>query len=298
MRVSALILLFSICGTSTFACEQGSGSLSIGGENGAGKVVLSSWDCSVKAWKDAVYVGENSTISLYRTTDPSDFMGEKVFVSPISNGVSEDGKTLRIQRVVNGLLYFDDGSRKTTENSYCDVINLTSGCVTKSLPAENCAGRWVGNKWRLFSSAGQRLEGEDLETISPKSILQRVSAVKGDKDKALAISDYLYMGLPSYFSCYPPEIKDSAALNDLGFYLYGGGDLYNALGVFRRVELIDPSRLVLKLNIADALWDKGQRQDARGYYKEYQRAMLDAGRKEKIPSRVYLRQSRYINFSE
>jgi len=156
----------------------------------------------------------------------------------------------------------------------------------------------VGNEWRLFSSAGQRLEGENLETIPPKSILQRVSAVKGGKDKALAISDYLYMGLPSYFACYPPGVKDSAALNDLGFYLYGGGDYYNALGVFRRVELIDPSRVVLKLNIADVLWDRSQRLDARRYYKEYERAMLDAGRKDKIPSRVYFRKTLYRNLSE
>lgn len=110
MRISFLILLFSIYSTSTFDCEQGSESLSIGG--GYGKVVLSSWDCSVKAWRNAVYEGENSTVSLYRITDPGDFMGKKVFVSPIDGGVSEDGKTLRIQRVVNGLLYLDDGSKK------------------------------------------------------------------------------------------------------------------------------------------------------------------------------------------
>jgi hypothetical protein len=59
--------------------------------------------------------------------------------------------------------------------------------------------------------------------------------------------------------------------------------------VFRRVELIDPSGVVWKLNIADVLWGRSQRLDARRYYKEYERAMLDAGRKDKIPSRVYLR---------
>jgi hypothetical protein len=296
VRIFTLIFLFSICGAPIFACEQGSGSLSIGGARG--KVVLSSWDCSVKAWKHAVYEGEDSTISLYGISEPGDYIGKGVFVSPAGDGVSQDGGTLRVERVVSGLLYLDDGSRRVAQNNYCDVIDLTNGCVSKSFPAESCAGRWVGNEWRLFSSADQRLDSEGLKTIPPKSILQSVSTIKAGKGKAFAISDYLYMGLPSYFACYPPGVKDAAALNDLGFYLYDGGDAYSALAIFKEVERIDPSRMVLKLNIADALWDRSQRSDARRYYKEYERAMRDAGRKDKIPARVYLRKNRFVNVSE
>ncbi|WP_207885641.1 type IV pilus biogenesis/stability protein PilW [Pseudomonas sp. 30_B] len=281
---SLFILLFS--GFSIADCDRGHAEVE---GVGSSKIILSSWNCDVRAWGDISYQRPGSSMSLYSTSNPKVSQGLRVFVSPVQDGISQDKKTLRVQRLVVGDLYLEDGSKKETESNYCDVIDMTTGCVSKSFPASSCSGHWVGGKWKLFSGDDREEAGFGLATESPRRILDEVGRVVGREGKASAIADGLYMGVESYLACYPPDNKNVVDLNDIAFYLAEGGDNYNSLKIYRALEKIAPSRVVLKINIADVLWGVGEKESARAYYREYAAAMIRSGMKDGIPSRVDMR---------
>jgi hypothetical protein len=269
-------------------CGTGSRLKIIAGSGGS-MVTLSDWNCNVDAWGGVKYQGNGKEFSMYSTKNPESSRAGRIFISPVPEGLSQDKNYLKIQRVVRGELYLEDGSKKETENSYCDTISMSAGCVIKSSPASSCSGHWVAGRWKLFSTGGGDEEGLSLVTPPPKGILESISKVSGKEGKASAILDNMYMGVDSYMACYPPGQKNLADFNDIAFYLAEGGDNYNSLKIYGVLEKIAPSRIVLKLNMADALWASGEKQKARSYYRGYASAMVRAGLRGKIPSRVELR---------
>lgn len=87
---------------------------------------------------------------------------------------------------------------------------------------------------------------------------------------------------------YPISKKTVVAYNDIGYALGEAGKNELAYWVLKQVEAVAPSRVVVKLNIADALWTT-DRKAAKKYYKEYIDLMQKDGKKKLIPVVVFER---------
>ncbi|MBN1433543.1 tetratricopeptide repeat protein [Candidatus Fermentibacterales bacterium] len=75
-------------------------------------------------------------------------------------------------------------------------------------------------------------------------------------------------------------------VNDYGFFLHRAGRLGQAIRVLRRVTEIAPDRVPVYLNLADALWDAGEREEAAALYAEYVRKLTAPGTSVLIPPRA------------
>jgi hypothetical protein len=76
------------------------------------------------------------------------------------------------------------------------------------------------------------------------------------------------------------------ALNDYGYFLQQAGDHHGAIPIFNIVIKEDPPRAVAYLNLADSLWALDRKEEAKSYYKTYQRLMAEANKGTQIPLRV------------
>lgn len=248
------------------------------GMDGA-EVSMSMWSDNFRSWTYIEYRRGSEIFPMYmlspRATEPA-------FVVDAASGQSFAGnKFLALQRTELGELINEKGDIETTEKTYCDIVDISTGCVLLNKPAEYCSGSWVGDKWQRDSGDLMTIE---LETPSPEEITKSLSGLEGTS-RAGMIREYMYMGVESYLACYPPKAKIQV-FNDLAFFLAEGGDNYNAMKLYRKLEKISPSRVVLKLNIADALWGDGRRSEAREYYASYKSLMESSGREKLVPKRV------------
>lgn len=83
--------------------------------------------------------------------------------------------------------------------------------------------------------------------------------------------------------------KDAAILNDLGYAMSESSSLGGAYVILSEVEKIAPNRTVLKINIADTLWEMNQKDKAIPYYEQYISAMNNSGKSDSIPDRAITR---------
>ena len=243
------------------------------------EVSMSMWSDNFRSWTYIEHRRGSEIFPIYmlspRATVPA-------FVVDTASGQSSAGnKFLAVQRTELGELTNEKGDIETTEKTYCDIVDISTGCVLLNKPAEYCSGSWVGDKWQRDNGDLMTIE---LETPSPEKITKSLSGLEGT-NRAGMIREYMYMGVESYLACYPPKAKVQV-FNDLVFFLAEGGDNYNAMKLYRELEKISPSRVVLKLNIADALWVDGKRSEAREYYSSYKSLMESSGREKLVPKRV------------
>lgn len=84
----------------------------------------------------------------------------------------------------------------------------------------------------------------------------------------------------------PISIENSGLYNDIGYALSEIGNQSEALNLLYAVEKVAPERVVLMLNIADALWMSGNEKKAKKYYSKYQQAMNVHNKKSTVPLRV------------
>ena len=248
------------------------------GINGS-EISMNMWNDSFRSWTCIEHRRGSEMFPMYmlspRATVPA-------FVVDAASGQSSAGnKFLALQRTELGELINEKGDIETTEKTYCDIVDISTGCVLLNKPAEYCSGSWVGDKWQRDSGDLMTIE---LETPSPEELTKSLGGLEG-ASRAGMIREYMYMGVDSYLACYPPKAKIQV-FNDLAFFLAEGGDNYNAMKLYRELEKISPSRVVLKLNIADALWGDGKRSEAREYYSSYKRLMESSGREKSVPKRV------------
>lgn len=75
------------------------------------------------------------------------------------------------------------------------------------------------------------------------------------------------------------------AYNDFGYALAEAGQYDEAYRLLAEVERSFPNRVVLKLNIADVLWELDKDRSA-VYYKEYVGMMQKAGKAKLIPTKA------------
>lgn len=80
-----------------------------------------------------------------------------------------------------------------------------------------------------------------------------------------------------------------AIVNDYGFFLEQAGGTGYDVEVLQQVVKMSPQREAAHLNIADALWKRGNKQEAATEYKEYVTLMTAKGLAGNLPSRIKTR---------
>lgn len=97
-----------------------------------------------------------------------------------------------------------------------------------------------------------------------------------------------------HFSAYaePPEGRETipaarlmAIRNDYGFFLAEAGRFAEAEKELREVVAAAPERAVARLNLADALWAQGKKEEAEAQYREYARRIPRKKWPAKLPER-------------
>ena len=207
--------------------------------------------------------------------------GAGVVSSSRRNMLSPDGRVMMAQRTVFGLVDNGSGQEFNSEHTSCDAISMDTGCVQYSGDAEQCVGSWNEGAWRLQD--GSALKIVDLP-MTPQKLSAAFKATSVEQRPDI-LTMYMYMGVGSYLSCYPPE-KNVAALNDIGFYLSESGDHRVAIELYKSLLKVAPDRIPLKLNMADSLWATDQKNEARKFYQGYKKAMVATGNQHKVPQRV------------
>jgi hypothetical protein len=142
---------------------------------------------------------------------------------------------------------------------------------------------------------------------NPKILLQKVKllASGADSDSLILAHDVIldrlsnldYDGISYYMSksrlasllkLYPMSQSNSVIYNDIGYALGQAGHYAESYDILKKVEVVSPERVVLKLNIADTLW-VSNKIEAKRYYIAYISAMKAAGKESKIPPEVFVR---------
>jgi hypothetical protein len=254
------------------------------------KITLENWSTFANAWQKITFSNMQTRFQIYNTDlleNSENIDHTKNFFSTFSESLSPSKKFMVLQRSEIGTLLLGNGSAKATEVSHCEFIDMNNGCVMQSLAAGYCSGKWAPNDEWINLSVGNSPRLPAFETPSPGKIKEEISEISDIRDKASIIQDYMYMGPSSYLACFPPSTKNITNLNDIAYFLAESGKNAEALEIYKALEKISPSRMVLKLNIADALWADDNRNEAKLYYFQYKELMIESGLIKKIPTRVF-----------
>lgn len=243
------------------------------------EILMSAWDENIRSWTYIEHRNGKESFPLYKLLPGAPNLS--LAVDTASEPKTYNNKFLALQRIELGVLTDETHHSKTTEKAYCDIIEVSTGCVLLTRPAEYCSGSWKNDKW--LRDNGDYIE-ITLETPKPESIIKNIKNLK-KTEKTNSIKEYMFMGIESYLACHPPQ-QSVQPLNDLAFFLAEGGDNYNAMKLYLEVEKSAPSRVVLKLNIADALWIDGKTSEAKKYYSDYKSIMEKTERSKLIPEHV------------
>ncbi|WP_322009531.1 tetratricopeptide repeat protein [Paraburkholderia sp. J12] len=84
-------------------------------------------------------------------------------------------------------------------------------------------------------------------------------------------------------------IENVSDINDLVFYLSEAGRAFDALPVLLKITEEYPTRVVAKLNLADAYWENGYKREAKKAYAQYIVEMRNRGLDSKVPMRAKVR---------
>ena len=233
-------------------------------------------------WRDIEYSGAGASFKIYAVPSGMDTSAEGVVAYPSADSLSPDKRYLLTQRTNAGEVIDDEGNSFISSQAYCDLISMDTGCTVNVGSVFQCDGAWQGEQWKMangdvfdISSAG----------VPPKSLLAKMAGLVEKESRASILRDYVFMGMPSYMACYPPEqyIHD---YNDVAFYFAQGGEYLLAMQIYERILPLAPLRVPLKLNVADSLWALGKHDQAKRYYAEYREAMKRKDMVSKVPERV------------
>ncbi|KPN88340.1 tetratricopeptide repeat protein [Pseudomonas nunensis] len=262
-------------------CSAGEESLVIDGVQQS-SLMFRSFDKKYGGWSDIEYKGSGGTFRLYALPNKTGPSEEGVVGNSDVDMVSPDKKYVIVQRTNAGETVDEQGKNIISEQAYCDVVSLESGCVENIGSVNQCDGAWQGQNWKVaegeifnFSKGG----------VSPRQLISKVSNLSSDEFRASSLRDWIFMGVPSYMACYPPE-KNISEYNDIGFYFAQGGEHLLAMQIYNKLLSFAPDRVPLKLNIADSLWALGKKEEAISFYADYRDSMLKKGNEKKVPARV------------
>lgn len=270
-------LVFLLAGTS-YADTQ---PLKIVGFQG-GSLSFKNYEEKYGGWNDVQYQAATDGFSIYSL--PTKLAGSEdgVVASSDIGLISGDKKYLIVQRTNAGEVVDGEGNEIISSQAYCDMVSLETGCVKNVGSVQQCDGAWLNNKWKSAEGGGFEFSKGG---ISPKQLISDVVGVSENESRASALRDSVFMGIPSYMACYPPE-KNISEYNDIAFYFAQGGEHLLAMQIYNRLLAIAADRVPLKLNVADSLWALGKHDEAKPYYAEYRDAMRKKGIASKVPKRV------------
>jgi hypothetical protein len=252
--------------------------------NGAQQSLLKfrSFDKKYGGWSDIEYKGSGGTFRIYALPNKAGPSEEGIVGNSDVDMVSPDKKYVIVQRTNAGETVDEQGKNVISEQAYCDVVSLESGCVENIGSVNQCDGAWQGQNWKVatgeifdFSKGG----------VPPRQLISKVSNLSSDEFRASSLRDWVFMGVPSYMACYPPE-KNISEYNDIGFYFAQGGEHLLAMQIYNKLLSFAPDRVSLKLNVADSLWALGKQEEAKSFYAGYRDSMLKKGTANKVPVRV------------
>ena len=190
----------------------------------------------------------------------------------------------RLKAVNEGL----DGESSGSVKNKCDIVDLSSGCIIYTFESD-CDVRWNGNA--LVSDIHKLSKEKQSEIFSGILLLPPDKMIKQliyiSENKNLYMGDSFFLNGETYTSCFPINKLTESKMNDVGYYLSQGGLNEEAISIYKVIQKFDPNRIVLMLNMADAFWALGQKQEASGFYKKYIELMRVAGKENKIPTKVF-----------
>ncbi|WP_085579011.1 MULTISPECIES: hypothetical protein [unclassified Pseudomonas] len=275
----SLVILFSasLAGVS-YADTQ---SLKIVGYNESA-LVFDKYNEDFGGWGDVQYRSEKYGFSMYSLPKKLEGFEEGVVANSDINRLSADKKYVVVQRTNAAEMVDGDGNKIVSSQAYCDMISLETGCIENIGSVQQCDGQWIDNKWK--STRGEFFEFSK-GGVPPRKLLSEAVGLTEKDSRANSLKDSLFMGVSSYFTCYPPG-KNISEYNDIAFYLAQGGEHLLAMQIYNYLLPIAEDRIPLKLNAADSLWALGRHEDAKSYYAKYRDAMIKKGLGDKVPERV------------
>jgi len=125
-----------------------------------------------------------------------------------------------------------------------------------------------------FDAALKAYKADDAQTL--KTLVGYF--LSGDEDGACDPGNYI---VEKYY--FPQRVGWS---NDLGFLFEQAGHYPEAVELLQHITRRHPDRVVAYLNLADAYWALGEREQAREAYGQYHDKMLAAQKQARIPPRV------------
>jgi hypothetical protein len=182
-----------------------------------------------------------------------------------------------------GFAYEVDSSGKMQKN-----LN-----VSKALSGYNGVDEDGGESYFFYSSpdfmvrkAQKVFSGANSDglMLSHRVVLNRLSDLDYEGIKYYLDANHVKALLQSE----PVNEFNVSAYNDLGYALGQAGAFTESYSLLKKVERVAPDRLVLKLNIADALWPSNK-ESAKKYYSLYIAGMKSAGKEKKIPAEAFTR---------
>ncbi|WP_248742398.1 MULTISPECIES: tetratricopeptide repeat protein [unclassified Pseudomonas] len=233
-------------------------------------------------WHDIKFRSATEEFKIYSLPARADSAEDGVVASSDISMMSPQKKYLMVQRTDAGEVVDENGKEKISSQAYCDVISMETGCVKNIGSVQQCDGAWHGEVWKMATG---KIFDTSTGGVSPSGLIANVAGVTESESRASLLRDYIFMGVPSYMACYPPE-KSISSYNDLAFYLAQGGEHQLAMQIYNELLPLAPDRIPLKLNVADSLWALGRNNEAKVLYVDYRAAMLKRGMLEKVPVRV------------
>jgi hypothetical protein len=255
--------------------------LDINGDNDS-VLRFRNFDEKYGGWSDIEYKGAAGVFNMYVVPSKMAPSEEGIVANSGIDMVSPDKKYVIVQRTNAGEVIDEEGNKVISSQVYCDAVSLETGCIKNIGSALQCDGVWQGQKWKItteetfdFSKGG----------MSPQYLLSEVANASSNESRSDSLRDSLFMGVPSYIACYPPE-KSISEYNDIGFYFAQGGEHLLAMQIYNRLLSLAHDRVPLKLNVADSLWALGKHDEAKSYYVAYREAMMKKSGASKVPKRV------------
>lgn len=174
---------------------------------------------------------------------------------------SIDRKILGVTSIANF-----DGSRVFSVLREWRLARQTSGSMAEKLMPETVASN--------FDAALKAYKAGDVQAL--KTLVGYF--LSGDEDGECEPGNYI---VEKYY--FPQKVVWS---NDLGFLFEQAGYYPEAVELLKHITRKHPDRVVAYLNLADAYWALGEREQARQAYGQYHEKMISAQKQARIPPRV------------
>lgn len=180
-------------------------------------------------------------------------------------------------------VYEDSGSNSIAKN---DALSQSLSGYEGSLEGGAMSYAWYVQR-KIASEKLLELEaGVSKDSLG---LAHNIVLALLEREDYNAVANYLSRArVEQLFRDFPVDRFNVVAFNDFGYALGLSNEDQLAYEVLARVEIFDPDRIVLKLNIADVLWGV-DREKARRYYLGYIKLMQENRKASLIPERVLKR---------